>query len=208
MKKCFIFGALPTERLVVKPTTDDFIIAADKGFLSLEKLNLTPDLIIGDFDSLGYEPDFPKKIVLPVKKDLTDTAVAINYALDNGYRNIVVYGAAEGKTDHTLANIALCANASRCGAQIVSFGENTHFTAVTDGSLKFNSATGRVSVFAFGGKAEGVTLSGFEYELNDYNLDEFTPLGVSNRFNGNVSTVAVKNGTLIVTWEDSEKPQW
>ena len=207
MKKCFIFGALPTERLVVKPTPDDFIIAADKGLLSVQRLNLTPDLIIGDFDSLGYEPDFPQKIVLPIKKDLTDTAVAINYALDNGYRDIVVYGAAEGKTDHTLANIALCANAGRCGAKIVFFGETTHFTSVTNGFLQFNNATGRASVFAFGGKAEGVTLSGFEYELNDYNLDELTPLGVSNSFNGNVATAIVKNGTLIVMWEDSKKPQ-
>ncbi len=206
MKKCFIFGALPTENLVVKPTADDFIIAADKGFLSLEKLNLTPDLVIGDFDSLGYEPDFPQKIVLPTKKDLTDTAVAINYALDNGYNEIIVYGAAEGKTDHTLANIALCAKVSRTAARMVFFGKTTHFTAVSDGSIRFSNTTGRVSVFAFGGRAEGVTLSGFEYELNDYNLDEFIPLGVSNCFKGDTSTVTVKRGTLIVMWEDSIKP--
>ena len=207
MKKCFIFGALPTQRLLITPGKNDLIIAADKGVLSIQQLNLKPDLIVGDFDSLGYEPDFDNKIVLPIKKDLTDTAVAINYALDNGYTEIFVYGAAEGKTDHFLANAALCADVSRKGVKIVFFGENTHFTAVTDGTICFKKATGRVSVFAFGGMALGVTLRGFEYELNDYELDEYVPLGVSNCFKGEDSTITVKNGTLIIMWEGDEKPQ-
>ncbi len=207
MKKCFIFGALNVEKLITKPSQQDLIIAADKGYLNTEKFGITPDLIVGDFDSLGYEPDFPNKIVLPVKKDLTDTAVAINYALDNGYRDIVVYGAAEGKTDHTFANITLCAQVSKKAARIVFFGENTHFTAVTNGSVCFKNGNGRVSVFAIGGSADGVTLDGFEYELKYATLDSFTPLGVSNSFKGESCVVTVENGTLVIMWESDIEPQ-
>ncbi len=208
MKRCFIFGALNVEKILAKPAEQDLVIAADKGYLNIEKFGITPDLVVGDFDSLGYVPDFQNKIVLPVKKDLTDTAVALNYALDKGYRDIVVYGAAEGKTDHAFANITLCAALSIKGINTVFYGQNTHFTAVTNGSVCFKNARGRVSVFAMGGSAAGVTLKGFAYELDNATLDSFVPLGVSNSFKGDTSAVTVENGTLVIMWENDVEPQW
>lgn len=207
MNKCFIFGALSVEELFIKPTNDDFIIAADNGFAVLEKLNVTPDLVVGDFDSLGFQPEMENKVILPTKKDDTDMAVALELALDRGYRDIFVYGAADGKTDHTFANIALAAGLSRRGINCVFLGDNTNFTAVTNGKIKFDGATGRVSVFCFGNTALGVTLKGLEYNLNNAALEPFIPLGVSNCFNNGESEIWVKNGTLIVMWEDKILPQ-
>ena len=119
MKKCFIFGALPIKELLVKPTNDDFVIAADNGFDVLGKLNITPNLVVGDFDSLGFVPDAEDKIVLPVRKDDTDLSIALKTALDKGYSDIFVYGAADGKLDHTFANITLEAQISRKGVNCV-----------------------------------------------------------------------------------------
>ena len=206
MKKCFIFGALAVENLIVKPTENDFIIAADKGFAVLKKLNITPDLTVGDFDSLGFVPEVKDKIVLPVRKDDTDISVALKLALDRGYSDIFVYGAADGKLDHTFANITLAAEMSRKGVNCVFLGDNTNFTAVTNGKLCFDGADGRVSVFAFGGKAAGVTLKGFEYNLNNDTMDSFVPLGVSNAFKNDKTEISVKNGTLIIMWEDKTLP--
>lgn len=207
MKKCFIFGALWVEDLIVKPTKDDFIIAADNGFAVLEKLNIKPDLVVGDFDSLGFLPDVANKIVLPIRKDNTDIAAALEIALDKGFSDIFVYGAAGGKLDHTFANIALVADMSRRGVNCVFLGENTNFTAVTNGKQCFKGATGRVSVFCFGDVASGVTLKGFEYNLDGAKLEPFVPLGVSNSFNGDTAEISVDNGTLIIMWEDKILPQ-
>lgn len=207
MKKCFIFGALYPKEMFVKPTNEDFIIAADNGFAVLQKLNITPNLVVGDFDSLGYEPDVDKKIVLPVKKDDTDLSIALKTALDKGYSDIFVYGAAGGKLDHTFANITLAAEMSRKGVNCVFLGDNTNFTALTNGKLCFNGARGRVSVFAFGGNAAGVTLKGVEYELDNATLEAFVPLGVSNAFCGTDAEILVKSGTLIVMWEDKTLPR-
>ncbi len=207
MKKCFIFGALPVENLFVKPTNDDFIIAADNGFAVLQKLNITPDLAVGDFDSLGFTPKTDNVVVLPTKKDDTDIAVALKLALDKGYSDIFVYGAADGKTDHTFANISLATGLSRRGVNCVFLGDNTNFTAVTNGKMQFDGATGRVSVFCFGDTASGVTLKGFEYNLDNATLEPFIPLGVSNSFKGDRSEISVDNGTLIVMWEDKTLPQ-
>lgn len=207
MKRCFIFGALSVKELFVKPTNDDFIIAADNGFAITQKLNITPDLVVGDFDSLGFMPETDNVVVLPIKKDDTDIAVALRLALDKGYSDIFVYGAADGKTDHTFANISLAAGLSRRGVHCVFLGDNTNFTAVTNGKLRFTGATGRVSVFCFGDTASGVTLKGFEYNLDNAVLEPFIPLGVSNSFNGNESEISVENGTLVVMWEDKTLPQ-
>lgn len=207
MKRCFIFGALSVKDLFVKPTNDDFIIAADNGFAITQKLNITPDLVVGDFDSLGFMPETDNVVVLPIKKDDTDIAVALRLALDKGYSDIFVYGAADGILDHTFANIALAAGLSRRGVSPVFFGNTTNFTAVTNGKLRFNGATGRVSVFCFGDTASGVTLKGFEYNLDNAALEPFIPLGVSNSFNGNESEISVENGTLVVMWEDKTLPQ-
>lgn len=208
MKKCFIFGALPVNELFLLPQKDDFVIAADRGLITVNELNITPDLVVGDFDSLGYEPLAVSKIVLPTVKDDTDLCVALKYALDKGFRDIYVFGAADGKTDHTFANIALAANVSRMGARCIFFGSNTNFTAVTNSKIEFNGAKGRVSVFGFGGDAFGVTLTGFEYNLQNATLESFVPLGVSNSFKKESCKISVKEGTLIVMWEDKTLPRF
>lgn len=208
MKKCFIFGALPIRELLFLPQKEDFVIAADKGYITAKEFNIKPDLVVGDFDSLGYEPEVQQKIVLPIVKDDTDLCVALRYALDKGFRDIYVFGAADGKTDHTFANITLSANVSQMGARCIFFGNNTHFTAVTNGSMEFIGAKGRVSVFSFGKDALGVTLTGFEYNLENASLKSFVPLGVSNGFKKERCKISVNDGTLIVMWEDKALPQF
>ena len=208
MKRCFIFGALPIKELFLLPQKDDFVIAADRGFITAKQFNIKPDLVVGDFDSLGYEPDVEEKIVLPTVKDDTDLCVALRYALDKGFDDIYVFGAADGKTDHTFANIALAANVSQKGAKCIFFGNNTHFTAITNTSVEFIRAKGRVSVYSFGKDAFGVTLTGFEYNLENVRLESFVPLGVSNSFKKERCQISVDDGTLIVMWEDKTLPQF
>ena len=79
MNKCYIFGAAEGLPKNLQKQNGDFIIAADKGFETLKNLNIEPDIIIGDFDSLGFTPEEENVVALPIKKDDTDTLFARLY---------------------------------------------------------------------------------------------------------------------------------
>ena len=81
---CYIFGAGSFYGLDRCPRADDFIIAADGGWLACRKAGITPDLLLGDFDSLSTQPDFPNILRVPVEKDDTDTMLAVKTGLERG----------------------------------------------------------------------------------------------------------------------------
>ena len=198
MNTCYIACALDC-RLDFKPESGDMIIAADRGYLNLKNHNLVPDIVIGDFDSYTGEIDCKSIKKLPTVKDFTDGEVAIRYGIEQGYKKIVVYGAIGGGLDHTIANISHCAGYTKEGRDI-SFvdGENVLF-AIYNSSVGFSKdAKGRISVFSFGEKAEGVYEMGLFYTLDNYTLDPYVPLGVSNEFVGKESEIRVDNGLLLI----------
>ena len=201
MKKCFVFGALKTEKLPIVPSDGDLIIAADKGLESVKGLSLNADMIIGDFDSLGYVPKGKDIELLPVRKDDTDVGYAINKGLSMGYKSFVVYGCLGGALDHTLANIQLAAAISKRGGRAVFIGDNTYLTAITNGTLSVENGRGRISVFASFGKAKGVTLKGLDYSLDNAVITEDFPIGVGNHFKEKSAYISVENGTLIIISE-------
>jgi thiamine pyrophosphokinase len=89
------------------------------------------------------------------------------------------------------------------GAQGFLAGEKTVATAIRDSSLTFPpSMSGGLSVFCNSGIAEGVNLSGVKYPLEDASLSNCFPLGVSNQFLGQTARVTVREGSLLLLWED------
>lgn len=178
---------------------NDFIIAADAGYELLKSIGISPDITIGDFDSLGYVPS-SKRIVLPTAKDDTDTGYAVKWAYKEGFRRFELHGCTGGRADHTLANIQTLAMLSRLGCDARMHGKNITYYALTDACIRFDKENcGTVSVFAHGADAT-VSIQGLEYELDHADLDPFFPLGVSNSFIGQDSAVTVHSGTaLIVT---------
>ena len=73
MKKCIIFGSVETDFYNDIINKDDLVIAADGGLKNTEKFNITPNLIVGDFDSLNYIPKGENVVVHPAIKDEIDT---------------------------------------------------------------------------------------------------------------------------------------
>ena len=198
MAVCYIFAALETKTLPYIPNKEDYVIAADKGLDNLKKIGIKPDVIIGDFDSLGFVPSGENIKRLPVEKDDTDVAFAVNYAFELGYKEFVIYGAIGGLLDHTVANLQLSAYISSKGGKSVFVGDNVFVTSITNDTLKISNGKGRLSVFALSDKAEGVFLSGLKYPLENAVIENTFPIGVSNEFTDKSAKIAVKNGTLLI----------
>lgn len=201
---CFIIGAGAVDpALRLMPHPGDLLIAADGGLSCVERMGLTPHLVVGDFDSLGKYPDLPNTIVLPREKDITDTHAAISLGLERGYRRFALYGGTGGRLAHTLANLQLLDGLARQGCRGFLIGDGTVATAVHNGALDLPAGMqGYLSVFCSSGTADGVSLTGLKYELSNAQLTGNFPLGVSNEFVGTNAHVQVENGTLLVLWQD------
>jgi thiamine pyrophosphokinase len=196
---CCIVGAGPSPAYVKDGA---FVIAADGGLNKLQALGVTPDLILGDFDSLGSRPVGDNILTFPVEKDDTDTMLAIKEALRRGYETLYISGGIGGRLDHTVANLQSLLFAHKCGAEAFLVGENETVAVLADGTVTFSAACqGKISVFAMGERAEGVTIRGLKYETVGVTLAHDFPLGVSNQFMGAEASVTVEKGTILLVWE-------
>lgn len=227
MPTCYVVGAGDFTPRGFAPGPGDLVVAADGGYRALYSLGYTPDLLLGDFDSLGDLPlpaDLPV-VRFPVRKDDTDAGLALRHGLDLGFRDFALYGCAGGRVDHLLANFQSMARVSRLGATVrlaapdydawSLTGPAPDAPAPAPGGPTPNAPDALapaavlalpprpggtlVSVFCQGDRAEGVTLAGLAYPLSDAALTGDFPLGVSNRrLDGQRATVAVRRGTLLI----------
>jgi thiamine pyrophosphokinase len=198
MQNCVIFCAGEFHGLI-EPVAG-LCIAADGGLAHLRTLGLDPDVILGDFDSLGYVPQ--KANVFPVEKDDTDAMLAVRHGLKLGCDRFVLYGALEGpRLDHTVANFQTLLFLADHGATGYLVGKDTVVTVLKNGSLTLPALPqGIVSVFCLGEAARGVTLRGLQYELEKGTLTAGFPLGVSNHFIGKDARISVKDGSLLIMY--------
>ena len=147
MNTCYICCALDC-KIDINRDQSDFVIGADRGYLVLVANGIKPDMVIGDFDSYEGKVACENIIRYPVKKDYTDSQLAIEHALEKGYKKIRIYGAIGGALDHTIANLALLAYYSKKGVDVAFFDEKNVVFAITNSSVEFSpDAKGRISVF-------------------------------------------------------------
>lgn len=211
MATCWIIGAGEFTPRGLAPQPGDLIIAADGGYRYVQGLSIVPHILLGDFDSLGEPPALAgvELIRHPVRKDDTDTGLALSVGWQRGYRDFALYGCGGGRIDHLLANFQSMGRYAGMGAQVRLADPGYTAYTVSAGSLTLPPARPGtlVSVFCHGQTARGVTLTGLSYPLADAELSCDWPLGVSNAYEKEQPTVAVKEGTLLVLvgCEDAQK---
>lgn len=203
---CYIICALPQNHRF-SPAPGDLVIAADGGYAHMG--GIKPDLVVGDFDSLGYVPEDEQVVRHPAEKDDTDTMLAARIGIERGYRAFVLLGGVGGRLDHTFANIQILAFLRENGARSALIGENETITLLHNESLRFHAGlSGTVSVFSFGASANGVYERGLAYTLADATLTDTNPFGVSNAFTGAPAEISVREGRLVILFaglpEDSD----
>lgn len=198
---CYIIGAGDTSDISIRRESGDFVIAADGGFAPLRDIGIEPDLVVGDFDSLGSVPEGYEVVRHPVEKDDTDMMLAVSEGLKRGYRMFSLLGGMGGRLDHTLANIQTLVFITKSGAVGFLSGGGTVITAINNGAVRFDAGKrGFVSAFSLGDRAESVSMRGLKYGLDNAVITNDVPLGVSNEFTGAESVIEVKKGTLAVLW--------
>lgn len=200
MKKCVIFCAGDFKELLRPVGGDELVIAADAGLLHAQEIGLRPDIILGDFDSLGTVPAGAE--VFPVEKDDTDSMLAIKRGLAMGCDTFYIYGALDGKrVDHTMANFQALHYLADHGARGWLIGNREIVTVIQNSALVFPPYfTDHLSVFCLGKDARGVSIRGAKYEMENAVLSAGFPLGVSNQFVQKKLTVEVTDGTLLLIW--------
>lgn len=197
MKTAVIFGAGEQNIKQLTLPENALVWAADGGLSYCEKLGISPDFLIGDYDSLGFVP--AKAEVLPVQKDITDMAAAVIQAEEKDCDTFYIYGGTGNRLDHTLANISLLVDLAKKGKKAYLCDRDYTVTAVSNGEICFDETEkGVISVFAADTEAHGVCIEGLLYEVQDMTFENRFALGVSNEFTGKKSRISVKNGTLIV----------
>ena len=112
---CILIGAGDLTISEIPMQAGDLVIAVDGGYEYCKLLEITPDYILGDFDSISEKEaesvaaiakeTEDKVIILPVEKDDTDTLAAIKLGLAEGYQSFRIYGGMGGRIEHTIANI-------------------------------------------------------------------------------------------------------
>ncbi len=202
MSVCYIVGAGEFTARGLAPAKGDLIIAADGGLRPLEDMGIKPHLLIGDLDSLGDHP-LPADVPLekhPVEKDDTDTGIALAQGYAMGFRTFALYGCAGGRVDHLLANFQSMARYAKLGADVQLVAPEYDAYVLRNSTLKLphHSQGTTVSIFCHGNQAEGVSIRGLYYPLNNYTLTCDHPLGVSNQHTDADAEISVTNGTLLI----------
>lgn len=198
-KTCYIVGAGDNSGTDFLKTENDYVIAADGGLFALQKRNIVPDMIMGDFDSLGYVPKGDNVIKHEVMKNDTDMMLAVKKALEMGYQRIKIYGGTGGRIDHTISNIQTMLYASRKRAEIEMIDSVNRYYVITDGKIQINGRSQKgFSIFALGGVAHKVNIKDALYLLHDFELAPDNPTGTSNSFIGKEVTISVEKGSLLI----------
>lgn len=201
MDKCIIITAYIEGKIKnIIDTDNSYIICADGGYAKAVAEDITPSVLIGDFDSYnGTLPENIEIIKFPTHKDDTDTYLAISHAMQKGYSDITVVGGLGGRVDHTIANIQNIVSCLRKGLRIKIADEQNKIFALENDEIVIPEERGKkISVFAHGGTARGVSVSGTEYTLKDFDLHPDFPIGVSNEFIEKEAVIKVENGVLLI----------
>ncbi len=181
--------------------TEDIVIYADAGLKHAQKVGEKKILaVVGDFDSLGYTPKDLKVVELEVEKNFTDGERAIHLAVENGYKDITIYGAYGGKIEHILGNIALLKIAKNLGAKaVIKCGEEIT-ELISDSTVLSVEKGSTLSIIPYGERCEFIKSSGLYYPLDNLVLTNADTRGISNKATEQEINIEFKTGEALVIY--------
>lgn len=186
------------EYIAEKLRSDDYIVCADGGYRHAKKLNVRPDVLIGDLDSLG-DNDYDGEVInLPVRKDFTDSEICVKYVVLKDFEEILMLGFTGTRYDHSLTNILLLKQISDAGKSAKIVDENNEILWCEDENIIYGKKGDIVSIIPVGGDLLGVSTGGLEYPLENEDLYFAQSRGVSNVMISNKCTITKRAGSGII----------
>ena len=200
--KAFIYlgGGVYDNMPIESPQKGDLVIAADSGYQNAVKLSVSPDIVVGDFDSLRQNlPGNVEKMQVPAEKDFTDSQLAVDIALKKGATEMVIVGGLDGRLDHTLSNLAILESLWHDGVRAVIADGNKRARYIESTSeLVPNLGYRYLSIIAADKKVKGVSIDGCKYPLKNATLRRDYQYTVSNEIEKNCALISVKRGGIFI----------
>ena len=181
---------------ISREITEARVICADGGYKHLK--GITPDVVVGDMDSIDSLPGNIKLIKLPVEKNLSDGEFAVRYAKENGYTDISLYGVLGGRIDHVLCNLSLIKLAHSLGLKAVAKedGLNVYYAS---GEFALDVKKGAtVSILPCSENAIVTNSQGLYYPLENLTLTNSDTRGLSNIATADKISFSVTKGEVLV----------
>lgn len=200
--KAYIFtgGEIFHQFIEECPEEGDIVISADAGYRNATLMGAHTSILIGDFDSLGHIPeDVDEVLQVPVEKDLTDTQIAVETAIERGADEIIIVGSTSGRFDHALSTLAILERywEKRIPICIVN-GQNRVRYIKNSGFIVIRSQYKYFSVIAADEKVKGVSIEGAKYPLVNKTLTRDHQFAVSNEITKNAALINVKKGGVFI----------
>jgi len=200
--RAFIYtgGEVYPDNITEHPKGDDLCIAADSGYANAKKLGERVNIFVGDRDSyFGEIPSDIETVELKPEKDLTDTQVAVEIALERGADDIIIIGGLTGRLDHTMSNLAILEDAKiRKFHAYIADGRNRVRFIRNDSLLIGRSGYKYLSIIAADEKVKGVDIKGVKYPLENATLKSNFQYAVSNEIEKNCAFISVRKGGIYV----------
>ena len=201
--RAFIYtgGEVFPDNITEHPKGDDLCIAADSGFHNARACGDRVDILVGDLDSIGsYRLDKKTELLqVPAEKDVTDTQLAVETAIERGARELVIIGGFGGRADHMLSNLAILEDLSARGIYAMMLdGQNRARFLRSTSTLIPRSGYKYVSILAVDPVVKGVSVEGCKYPLKKARLTRNFQYAVSNEVVGNCALISVRKGAIYV----------
>ena len=204
MKALILAGSDVTVTDVLKDLCRDaaLVVAADSGVRHARVLGVTPDLIVGDFDSATLEDLEPYKTVLrevhPARKDLLDLELALNIAQKRGATEFLIVGALGGRSDQTLAALFISSRLHEQHPVALHSGHSAAYPLGGGDALTLTLPEGTTFSVLSLAPVSVLSLAGSSYPLVRAELPFGVGLGVSNRTTGGPLTATLHGGTALL----------
>lgn len=201
--RAFIYtgGEVFPDNITEHPKGDDLCIAADSGFHNAKKCGDRVDILVGDLDSIGsYKLDKKTELLqVPAEKDVTDTQLAVETAIERGATDLIIIGGFGGRADHMLSNLAILEDLYARGIYAVMLdGQNRARFLHSTSTLIPRSGYKYVSLIAVDPTVKGVSIEGCKYPLKKAKLTRQFQYAVSNEILGNCALISVRKGSVYV----------
>jgi thiamine pyrophosphokinase len=189
---------------------DDYLIAADGGVNHLLKMGISPEIVIGDLDSVDEDTLFQLTSAevnieqYSEDKNETDIELALRYAIELQPTSILIVGALGGRLDQTLANLSILTDPTLSGTDIrLDDGVEEAFffraAAAKGGQAEVRGRSGdTVSLIPWHGPVEGVATDGLQWPLYSETLYPEKSRGISNVMLNDIASVNTQSGLLLI----------